>query len=193
MTHKDIMTNTDTNIKQHSTQCLPQNVSWTKDLHTQKQCSNRCHELWKSCSRFLKIRVTGKERRQKLTLKKNSLRTKMTQNRPGIKVSLIFSNRSISYRKLQTSPSSVHQSRECGGQRGRRSVTREHGPGAGGGRVLVTTFLRESSPNAGSSSHELYAGQQIQASTSERVALITFVTFKCLPTLITSQIPFFES
>ena len=72
-------------------------------------------------------------------------------------------------------------------------MTREHGPGAGGGRVLVTTFLRESSPNAGSSSHELYAGQQIQASTSERVALITFVTFKCLPTLITSQIPFFES
>lgn len=132
---------------------------------------------------LLKNQSNREREKTKIYVKKNSLRTKMTQNRPGIKVSLIFSNRSISYRKLQTPPSSVHQSRECGGQGGRRSVTREHRAGAGGGRVLVTTFLRESSPNAGSSSHELYAGQQIQASTSEHVALITFVTFKCLPTL----------
>lgn len=127
---KTWMTNTDVNIKQHSTQCLPQNASWTEDSHTQEQSSSCCHELWKSCSHFLKIRVTGKERGQKLTVEKiTSLRTKMTQNRLGIEGSLTFSNRSVSYGKLQTPPSSVHQSWGCGGQWGRRSVAPQHGVG----------------------------------------------------------------
>lgn len=65
---------------------------------------------------LLKNQSNREREKTKIYVKKNSLRTKMTQNRPGIKVSLIFSNRSISYRKLQTPPSSVHQSRECGGQ-----------------------------------------------------------------------------